>query len=222
MGRQIYAAIVDGILGGGVYGLMAVGLTLIFGVLDVINIAQGILVVTGAYLSYVLSVHLHIDLFVGLLVDGAGDVHPSALSSTGRSSGRCAAASGHRCRCWPAMRSRSSSRESSTGSSKPITVQLTSCTRPQPQAVRLLHHLDLRVRVHHGGGPGRSAVLAALPDPLRPQRPGHHPGSDRGPAARDPGEPGRRSDVRHRRRGHSGRRDGLRGHQRRIQSQQRL
>jgi branched-chain amino acid transport system permease protein len=68
MGRQIYAAIVDGILGGGVYGLMAVGLTLIFGVLDVINIAQGILVVTGAYLSYVLSVHLHIDLFVGLLV----------------------------------------------------------------------------------------------------------------------------------------------------------
>jgi branched-chain amino acid transport system permease protein len=68
MGRQIYAAIVDGILGGGVYALMAVGLTLIFGVLDIINIAQGILVVTGAYLSYALSVHLHIDLFLGLLV----------------------------------------------------------------------------------------------------------------------------------------------------------
>jgi branched-chain amino acid transport system permease protein len=47
---------------------MAVGLTLIFGVLDIINIAQGILVVLGAYLSYTLSVHLHIDLFVGLLV----------------------------------------------------------------------------------------------------------------------------------------------------------
>jgi branched-chain amino acid transport system permease protein len=68
MGRQLYEAIVDGILGGGVYALMAVGLTLIFGVLDIINIAQGILVVTAAYLSYVLSVHLHIDLFVGLLV----------------------------------------------------------------------------------------------------------------------------------------------------------
>jgi len=68
MGRQIYQAIVDGILGGGVYALMAVGLTLIFGVLDIINIAQGILVVLGAYLSYVLSVHLHIDLFVGLLI----------------------------------------------------------------------------------------------------------------------------------------------------------
>ena len=68
MGRQLYEAIVSGILGGGVYALMAVGLTLIFGVLDIINIAQGIMVILGAYLSYVLSVHLHIDLFVGLLV----------------------------------------------------------------------------------------------------------------------------------------------------------
>ena len=68
MGRQIYEAIVDGILVGGVYALMAVGLTLIFGVLDIINIAQGILVILGAYLSYVLSVHLHIDLFLGLLI----------------------------------------------------------------------------------------------------------------------------------------------------------
>ena len=68
MARQILEAIVDGILIGGVYALMAVGLTLIFGVLDIINIAQGILVVLGAYLSYALSVHLHVDLFAGLLV----------------------------------------------------------------------------------------------------------------------------------------------------------
>ena len=68
MGRQLFEAVVDGVLGGGVYALMAVGLTLIFGVLDIINIAQGILVVLSAYFSYVLSVHLHIDLFVGLLV----------------------------------------------------------------------------------------------------------------------------------------------------------
>jgi branched-chain amino acid transport system permease protein len=68
MGRQLYEAIIDGILGGGVYALMAVGLTLIFGVLDIINIAQGILVVLAAYLSYVLQTHFHIDLFLGLLV----------------------------------------------------------------------------------------------------------------------------------------------------------
>jgi branched-chain amino acid transport system permease protein len=68
MGRELSRAIIDGILVGGVYALMAVGLTLIFGVLDIINIAQGILVVLAAYLSYLLSVHLHLDLFVGLLV----------------------------------------------------------------------------------------------------------------------------------------------------------
>ena len=48
--------IVDGILTGGVYALMAAGLTLIFGVMDIINIAQGVMVVLGAYLSYELSV----------------------------------------------------------------------------------------------------------------------------------------------------------------------
>src|SRR6266700_1146899 len=66
MATQLLRAIVDGVLTGGVYALMAVGLTLIFGVLDIINIAQGVLVILAAYLSYVLSVHL--DLFLGLLI----------------------------------------------------------------------------------------------------------------------------------------------------------
>jgi branched-chain amino acid transport system permease protein len=66
--REVYQAIVDGILVGGVYALMAVGLTLIFGVLDIINIAQGIMVILGAYLSYELAARLHIDLFLGLLI----------------------------------------------------------------------------------------------------------------------------------------------------------
>jgi len=61
-------AVTDGILGGAVYALMAAGLTLIFGVLDIINIAQGILVVLAAYLSYALSVHLHLNPLLGLLI----------------------------------------------------------------------------------------------------------------------------------------------------------
>ena len=58
----------DGVLTGSVYALMATGLTLIFGVMDIINVAQGILVILGAYLSYALNVHLGIDPFVGLLI----------------------------------------------------------------------------------------------------------------------------------------------------------
>ncbi len=64
----IIEAIVTGILTGGVYALMSSGLTLIFGVMDIINIAQGILVILGAYLSFVLQQHFHIDLFLGLLI----------------------------------------------------------------------------------------------------------------------------------------------------------
>jgi branched-subunit amino acid ABC-type transport system permease component len=61
-------AVVDGILTGGVYALMAAGLTLTFGVMQVINVAQGVLVVLGAYLSYELAQHGGIDPFVGLLI----------------------------------------------------------------------------------------------------------------------------------------------------------
>jgi branched-chain amino acid transport system permease protein len=67
-GTALLQAIVDGILTGGVYALMAAGLSLIFGVMDIINIAQGVMVILGGYLSYVLSVHLGIDLLLGLFI----------------------------------------------------------------------------------------------------------------------------------------------------------
>ncbi len=64
----IAQAVVTGLLSGGIYALMASGLTLIFGVMDIINVGQGALVILGAYLSYVLEKYLNIDLFLGLLI----------------------------------------------------------------------------------------------------------------------------------------------------------
>jgi branched-chain amino acid transport system permease protein len=64
----IIEAIVLGILTGSVYALMSSGLTLIFGVMDIINVAQGILVILGAYLSYTLESYFHIDIILGLLL----------------------------------------------------------------------------------------------------------------------------------------------------------
>ena len=61
-------AIIDGVLTGGVYALMAAGLTLIFGVMEIINIAQGAMVITGAFLSYWLESRFGIDPFLGLLI----------------------------------------------------------------------------------------------------------------------------------------------------------
>ncbi len=61
-------ACILGLLTGGVYALMASGLALAFGVMRVINVAQGALIILGAYLSYSLFTHFGIDPFVGLLV----------------------------------------------------------------------------------------------------------------------------------------------------------
>lgn len=64
----IYGAVVTGILTGGVYALMASGLTLVFGVMDIINVGQGALVILGAYLTYALEQHLHLDPFLSLIL----------------------------------------------------------------------------------------------------------------------------------------------------------
>jgi branched-chain amino acid transport system permease protein len=64
----IVDAVITGVLTGGIYALMASGLTLIFGVMDIINVGQGALVILGAYLSYVLEQNFNIDLFAGLLI----------------------------------------------------------------------------------------------------------------------------------------------------------
>ncbi len=61
-------ACVLGLLTGGVYALMASGLTLAFGVMRVINVAQGAMIVLGAYLSYSLFTHLHLDPFVSVVL----------------------------------------------------------------------------------------------------------------------------------------------------------
>jgi branched-chain amino acid transport system permease protein len=61
-------ACILGVLTGGVYALMASGLTLAFGVMRVINVAQGAMIILGAYLSYSLFRHAGIDPFIGILI----------------------------------------------------------------------------------------------------------------------------------------------------------
>ncbi|MCW2689804.1 MAG: amino acid/amide transporter rane protein 1, family [Mycobacterium sp.] len=61
-------AIILGVLTGGVYALMASGQTLIFGIMKVVNLAQGALVVLGAYLTYTMFTHLGLDPFLSVLI----------------------------------------------------------------------------------------------------------------------------------------------------------
>jgi len=51
----IFASIVDGLLVGLVYGLAAMGITLIWGVMDVINLTHGMMIVLGMSALYVIT-----------------------------------------------------------------------------------------------------------------------------------------------------------------------
>ena len=64
----VLEAAVLGVLTGGVYALMASGITLIFGVMRIINVGPGALVVLGAYLSFAASRSLGLDPFLTLVI----------------------------------------------------------------------------------------------------------------------------------------------------------
>src|SRR2546427_11286883 len=66
--RLLIQSILSGILIGGVYALIGIGLTLIFGVMRVINFAQGELVMVGMYLAWIFFTWFHLDPFVSLLL----------------------------------------------------------------------------------------------------------------------------------------------------------
>ncbi|MCL6560719.1 MAG: branched-chain amino acid ABC transporter permease [Firmicutes bacterium] len=63
----IFQAITDGLLMGGVYGLVAVGLTLIFGVMQIVNFAHGALMMLGMYVTYWAFTLLGINPYVSIL-----------------------------------------------------------------------------------------------------------------------------------------------------------
>jgi branched-chain amino acid transport system permease protein len=68
MAAVIAQALVNGLLIGGIYALVSIGVTLIFGVVKIVNFAQGEFVMIGMYISYWLATHLGLDPVVSLFV----------------------------------------------------------------------------------------------------------------------------------------------------------
>ncbi|HET7412710.1 MAG TPA: branched-chain amino acid ABC transporter permease [Pararhizobium sp.] len=64
--------LVNGVLLGGLYGLMALGMALVWGVLDVVNLAHGALIMLGGYMVYYLFTYLGIDPFLALPLAALG------------------------------------------------------------------------------------------------------------------------------------------------------
>jgi branched-chain amino acid transport system permease protein len=63
--------LVNGTLQGGLYAVMALGLALVWGVLNIVNLAHGAFIMLGAYASWYLYTYLHIDPFLGLPITAA-------------------------------------------------------------------------------------------------------------------------------------------------------
>ena len=62
----IWQVLLNGIFLGGLYALMALGLALVWGVLNIVNLAHGAFIMLGAYACYYLYTGAHIDPFAAL------------------------------------------------------------------------------------------------------------------------------------------------------------
>ena len=62
----LWQGLVNGVLLGGLYALMALGLALVWGVLNIVNLAHGALIMLGGYVCYYLFTGTHLDPFAAL------------------------------------------------------------------------------------------------------------------------------------------------------------
>lgn len=58
--------LVNGILVGGIFAVVALGFSLVWGIMNIINLAHGAFIMMGAYIAYVLFTSLHVDPFLSV------------------------------------------------------------------------------------------------------------------------------------------------------------
>jgi branched-chain amino acid transport system permease protein len=71
LSRIFIQVVINGILVGGFYALMGMGLNVVFGVMKIVNFCQGELLMIGMYVTYVLHVYLGLDPYMSIPIVAA-------------------------------------------------------------------------------------------------------------------------------------------------------
>ncbi len=96
--NELIQHLVNALILGGTYALLGIGLTLIFGIMNVVNFTHGALYTVGAYVMYLAVAALGLNFFLALRWRSSG-----GSCSGPRSSWCCCARSGARTStppCW--------------------------------------------------------------------------------------------------------------------------
>ena len=70
--EQILQQLANGLILGSVYALLALGYTMVYGIIKLINFAHGDIYMIGAFMGYYLINTLHLNFFVALILSMVG------------------------------------------------------------------------------------------------------------------------------------------------------
>ncbi|NLC66908.1 MAG: branched-chain amino acid ABC transporter permease, partial [Clostridium sp.] len=66
--NQIIQQLINGLSLGSIYALLALGYTMVYGIIKLINFAHGEVYMIGAYAGYALTTFLHLGFFPSLII----------------------------------------------------------------------------------------------------------------------------------------------------------
>lgn len=69
--EQLFQQLINGISIGSIYALIALGYTMVYGIINLINFAHGDIYMVGAYVGFALTTFLHLGFFSSLLISMA-------------------------------------------------------------------------------------------------------------------------------------------------------
>jgi branched-subunit amino acid ABC-type transport system permease component len=66
--KELFQQLINGLSLGSIYALIALGYTMVYGIINLINFAHGDIYMVGAYVGFAVTTFLHLDFFTSLVI----------------------------------------------------------------------------------------------------------------------------------------------------------